>query len=179
MYSISDISWYTFILILLKSPFQCCCVLMSSEPGIMFHISRRMKHDCSVKALSKHDIMLITTPQWLVYNRSHTSNWFNLSRPGQNGHHFVDEMFNAIFVSENIKILINISLTFVPKTPTDYKPPLVHVTAWCRTGDKPLSELILHSSRTDIYGTREDELRNYISPHGRAMRCDQITSYIC
>ena len=42
-------------------------------------------------------------------------------------------------VSEKF-ILIEISLKFVPKGPIDNIPALVQLMAWCRPGDKPLSE---------------------------------------
>ena len=40
-------------------------------------------------------------------------------------------------------ISIRISLKFVPSGQIDNKPVLVHVMAWCRTGDKPLAEPML------------------------------------
>ena len=42
---------------------------------------------------------------------------FNSSSPGQNGRHFTDDIFNCIFVNEKFCILIQISMTFVPKGP--------------------------------------------------------------
>ena len=53
------------------------------------------------------------------------------------------DIFNRIFVNENIGISIKISLKFVPKVPSRNKPPLVQVMAWRRTGDKTLPELML------------------------------------
>ena len=51
-----------------------------------------------------------------------------------------DDIFNCIFLNENDRILIQISLQFVPKSPIDNKPALVQVMAWCQIGDKPLPE---------------------------------------
>ena len=65
------------------------------------------------------------------------------STPGQNGHHFTDNIFRSIFWNEKFCLLINMSLKFVPKGPIDNKPALVQVMAWRRTGDKPLSEPML------------------------------------
>ena len=53
------------------------------------------------------------------------------------------DIFKCIFLNENDKILIQISLKLVPRSPIDNKPALVQVTAWCRTGDKPLPEPIM------------------------------------
>ena len=54
-----------------------------------------------------------------------------------------DDNFKRIFVNENDKALIRISLKFVSRSPIYNKPALVQVMAWRRTGDKPLPELIL------------------------------------
>ena len=54
-----------------------------------------------------------------------------------------DDNFKCIFLNENDRILIRISLKFVARSPIDDKPALVQVMAWCRTGDKSLPELML------------------------------------
>ena len=54
-----------------------------------------------------------------------------------------DDIFECIFLNENDRIPIQISLKFVPRTPIDNTPALVQVMAWRRTGDKPLPETIL------------------------------------
>ena len=61
-----------------------------------------------------------------------------------------DDIFKPIFLNENLKITIQISLKFVLRSPIDNKPALVQVTAWRRTGDKPLSEPML-TQFTDAY----------------------------
>ena len=43
--------------------------------------------------------------------------------------------FKCIFLNENHRIPIRISLKFVPKSPIDNKQALVQVMAWRRTGD--------------------------------------------
>ena len=54
-----------------------------------------------------------------------------------------DDISKCIFLNENVRILIQISLKFVPKGWIDNKPALVQVMAWCRTGDKPSPEPML------------------------------------
>ena len=54
-----------------------------------------------------------------------------------------DDNFNWIFLNENDRILVQISLEFVPMSPIDNKAALIQVMAWWRRGDKPLSEPIL------------------------------------
>ena len=78
-----------------------------------------------------------------------TMQLFNILRPRQFGRHFPD-IFQRIFVNENIRILIWISLTFVPRVPIDNKPALVQDVAWCRPGDKPLSEPMMLRLPTHI-----------------------------
>ena len=61
-----------------------------------------------------------------------------------------DDMFKWIFLNENGKIPIKISLKFVPRSPIDNKPALVQIMAWRRPSDKPLSEPML-TQFTDAY----------------------------
>ena len=67
----------------------------------------------------------------------------NPSPPGQNGRHSADNIFKCIFLNENDRIPIQISLKFVPRSQVEKKPALVQVMAWRRTGDKPLPEPLL------------------------------------
>ena len=55
----------------------------------------------------------------------------------------VDDIFKCIFVHENYRIAIQISLKLVPKGPIDSKSALVQVMAWRLTGDKPLPQLMV------------------------------------
>ena len=82
---------------------------------------------------------------------------FNSSPPGQNGRHFTDNIFNYIFMNENIIILMQISLKFAPMGPIDNKSALVQVTAWHRPGDKPLYEPML-THFTDAYMRYQGEM---------------------
>ena len=78
----------------------------------------------------------------------------NTLRPRQNGHHFADVAFKPIFLNENIRISIKISLKFVPEAPIKNIPALVQIMAWRRAGDKPLSEPMMDSFPTHICVTR-------------------------
>ena len=75
-------------------------------------------------------------------------------RPRQNGRRFPDDTFKRIFVNENVRIAIKISLKFVPKGPINNNPALVKIMAWRRSGDKPLSEPMMVSLLTHICVTR-------------------------
>ena len=63
-----------------------------------------------------------------------------------------DDIFNRIFLNENIRISIQFSLKVVPKDPIDNKSALVQVMAMCRTGDKPLTEPMLTQSNDAYMG---------------------------
>ena len=78
----------------------------------------------------------------------------NTLRPRRNRRHFADDTFNRIFVDENIRISIKISLKFVPKGPINTILALVQIMAWRRSGEKPLSEPMMVSLPTHICVTR-------------------------
>ena len=78
----------------------------------------------------------------------------NTLRPRQNGRRFADDNFKRIFLNENVRISIKISLKFVPKGPINNNPSLVQIMAWRRPGDKPLSEAMVVSLPTHICVTR-------------------------
>ena len=78
----------------------------------------------------------------------------NTLRPRQNGRRFADDTFKRIFLNENVRISIEISLKFVPKGPINNIPALVQIMAWRRSGDKPLSEPMMVSLMTHVCVTR-------------------------
>ena len=61
-----------------------------------------------------------------------------------------DDKFKCIFMNENYRIPLWISLKFVPKSPIDNTPTLVQVMAWRRKGDKPLPDAMINQF-TDAY----------------------------
>ena len=79
---------------------------------------------------------------------------FNSLRPRQNGRHFADDMFKCISLNENLWILIEISLKFVPMGSINNNPALFQIMAWRRPGDKPLSEPMMVNLLTQICVTR-------------------------
>ena len=54
-----------------------------------------------------------------------------------------DNIFKRVFLNENVRILIQISLKFVPEGSIDNKPASVQVMAWRHTDNKPLPEPML------------------------------------
>ena len=79
---------------------------------------------------------------------------FNTLRPRQNGRRVADDTFKHIFLNENARISIEISLKFVPKSPINNNPALVQKMACRRSGDKPLSWPMMVSLLTHIRVTR-------------------------
>ena len=63
--------------------------------------------------------------------------------PGQNDHHFTQDIFKCIFLNKDVLISIKISLKFIPNGPISNIPQLVQIMAWHWPGDKPLSEPML------------------------------------
>ena len=96
---------------------------------------------------------------WLISSQTNLQSkcphqCLNTLRPIQNGHHFTDDIFNWIFLNENVWIPIKISMKFLPKGPINNIPALVQIMAWRRPGDKPLSEPMMASLTTHICVTR-------------------------
>ena len=80
--------------------------------------------------------------------------WVNSLKPRQNGSHFPDDVSKWIFLNENVWILIKISLKFVSKGLINNIPALVQIMAWCRPGNKQLSEPMMVRLQTHICITR-------------------------
>ena len=106
--------WCKFLFILIK--------ILISDLNKTLHRTSQSRHE----------------PKWV--QDCQTSFLFDTLRPRQNGRHFADDTFKPIFLNENIWISIKISLKFLPKVLISNNPSLVQVMAWCRPGDKPLSE---------------------------------------
>ena len=71
----------------------------------------------------------------------------------QNGRHFPEDIFQCIFLTENVWLSIKIELKFVPRGPINNIPALVQIMGWRRPGDKPLFEPMMVSLLTDIYAS--------------------------
>ena len=91
----------------------------------------------------------------------------NSLRRRQNGRRFADDTFKRIFLNENVRISIKISLKFVPKGPINNNPALVQIMARRRPGDKPLSESILNRLPTHICVTRPQ----WVNPLSPDLKC--------
>ena len=93
---------------------------------------------------------------WDFYGEFQTA-WvikFNTLRPRLNVRHFADAIFKHVFLNWNIRILIKISLVFVPDSPINNNPTLVQIMAWRQPYDKPLSEPMMIRLPTHICVSR-------------------------
>ena len=105
---------------------------------------------------------------------------FNTLRPRQNGRYFADDILKCIFLNENVRIPIEISLKFVPKGPIDNIPALVQIMAWRRPGDKPLSEAMMVNLPTHICVSRPQWVNDDTGPswHTCCLEGMTICNYI-
>ena len=73
-----------------------------------------------------------------------------------------EDIFKRIFLNENVRISIQISLRFVPWGPIDNKAALVQVMAWCWIGDRQaITWIIVDPIYRRIYASRGgDELKD-------------------
>ena len=99
-------------------------------------------------------------------------------RPKQNGRHLPNDIFKYIFLNENARISIEMSLKFAPNGPINNIPALVRIMAWRRPGDKPLSEPMVASLLTHIYVTQPQWVKEYINIYIPTFYEDVIT-YPC
>ena len=89
---------------------------------------------------SKFDNLLVSSSDY----RAMGCSGLNTLKPRQNRRHFTDGIFKCIFFNENVWILIQIFLKFVPKCPIKTIPALVQIMAWHQLGNKPSSEPMRH-----------------------------------
>ena len=82
---------------------------------------------------SRNNMYLSTTCICVVDNQH--------MRPRQSGHHFINDTLKRIFLNENVRIAIKISLNV---------PALVQLMAWHRPGDKSLSKPMVVKLPTHI-----------------------------
>ena len=107
-------------------------------------------------AVTNIPMLCVQGRQWIIVLRDgfYTHVLYGLSvitlRPKQNGRLFTDDTFKRIFLNENIRISIKISLKFVPNGLINNIPALLLIMAWRRPGDKPLSEPMMVRSLTHI-----------------------------
>ena len=132
---------------------------------IVYHFYYDNDHTCEPacrKNFCNHT-MYVNTWTWMSMPQSQPS--FNTLRPRQNGRHLPNDIFKRIFLNQNVRISIKISLKFVPKSQINNNPSLVQIMAWRRSGDKPLSEPMMVSLVTHICVTRPQWIKEHSRNH--------------
>ena len=87
--------------------------------------------------------------------------------------------FKCIFLNENARISLKISLKFVRKIRINNFPALVQIVAWRRSGDKPLTEPIVVSLLTHICVTRPQWINNNIYEHCYVTSAQETITPLC
>ena len=111
--------------------------------------------------------------------RTTIANSVNTLRPRQNGYHFADNIFKYVFVNENVRISIKISLKFVPKSPFNNISALVEIMAWHRPGTKPISGPMKVSLLTHLCVTRPQWVNLRLNPSRWALSLSFKVTMTC
>ena len=106
-----------------------------------WHCRSRTVIACQItKQVSIYNMNKMSTK---IYDGITRPQWVNTLRLRQNCHHSPNNIFKWMFMNENCWFSIKISLKFVPKGPINNIPALVQLMAWCRPGNRPLSETMM------------------------------------
>ena len=100
------------------------------------------RQPCVWQYLIMHDIFIITR----------LSSFINLTHWGRDKMDAISQTTpsSAFSWMKIFEFRIKFQWSFVPKCPINNKPALVQIMAWCRPGDKPLSEPMMVSLPTHI-----------------------------
>ena len=116
---------------------------LTIKKASLFHIILALVrgiHQSAVVSPCKWPVMMTVFHATMSSCEKNNTTPLLVKRPRQNGRNFPDDIFKRIFLNENVWILFNISLRFVPKVRVNNIPALVQIMAWRRPGDKPSSE---------------------------------------
>ena len=86
-----------------------------SEPVLYQCVDAYMRHQGTMRETCKHALFV-----------RYPVRYSNTLMQRQNGAHFADDTIKSIFSCENCRILIPISLKFVPNGPINNNPALIH-----------------------------------------------------
>ena len=100
---------------------------------------------------------------WEVIKRARGGGTNITDYPKWEWRHFPHDVFNCIFLNENVWIDIKVPRKFVPEGPINNVPSLVQTMVRHRPGDKPLSEPMIVSLLTYICGTRPQWVRFHVN----------------
>ena len=145
-----------------------------TQEKLRFHVS--IKIYCSPRSMTsagiKYDIgrteafgpLSVRFPRPLVRPLVQLARLLSRIEAETNWTPFRRRHFQMKFLKWKYLIPIKISLKFVPKFRINNIPALVQTRAWCRSGDKPLSEPIMFSLLTHICVTRSQWVNARFTP---------------
>ena len=87
---------------------------------------------------------------WIYILYGYIIMYINTLGPRQKGRHFVKDIFKLIFLNEKCCILIQISLKHVSNRPINNNRVFLQIMAWCRKGDRPISQTMMPCVLTHI-----------------------------
>ena len=117
-------------------------------------------------------------PNWQPNHWIYVS-FLNTLRLWQSCCHFTDNIFKCIFLNENVWIWIKISIKLIPGGPVSNIPTLVQIMAWCRSGTKPLSELMMVSLLKHICSTWPQWVKQQLPAlHNEPQMCEKVKKFI-
>ena len=116
-------------------------------------------------------------PNWQPNHWIYVS-FLNTLRLWQSCYHFTDNIFKCIFLNENVWIWVKISIKLVPGGPVSNIPTLVQIMAWCRSGAKPLSELMMVSLLKHICSTWPQWVKQQLPAlHNEPQMCEKVKKF--
>ena len=135
---------------------QCANYIWMSFKGSLSMLVWFGEHELRIFGVVQNNHFKLVTARATVAS-------LNSLRPRRNRRHFADHIFQCIFLNENERISLRFSLTFVPKFRINNIPSLVQIMAWCRPGDKPLSEPMMVSLLTHICVTQPQWVKRVLT----------------
>ena len=120
--------------------------MTSKNNFLISHLINYISYFSKTPTIARN-ILAITLRNWWPLNlcncHDHSQFWFNTYRPRRSRRRFADDIFQWIYLNENLWISIDISLKCVLKGQIDNIRELVWILAWRRLVDKPLFVLCL------------------------------------
>ena len=120
-----SVPWEWTYMLLRHALFTHACTSYMSN-NILNKYQKELKLQAPIRY--QHHLIVTSQFQHIITVRSHLHHGNSTVctlRPRQNGRHFPDDIFKWIFLNENLWILIDISLKFVPNGPINNIPALV------------------------------------------------------
>ena len=104
-------------------------VLRSHQWSFHSQVSHHTQHGAGYNGHRNTRSHLLCLHMRCVHQLQDRNSRIDTLRPRQNDHHFTDDTFKSIFLNENFRNSIKISLKFVPKRPVNNIPTLVLIMA--------------------------------------------------